>query len=72
MSGGNLQPAIEATRAAARFLSARRAELRDALLSGDTDQVVRCARLLLGMEEGRDDEERDRPGSGIGSGPVGS
>ena len=64
--------AKEALQNAARFMRARREDLRDAVLSGDSGQVVRCAKLLLGMEEGRDDEERDRPDSSIGSGPVGS
>ena len=69
MTSGNFARAAEAIEVAASALRARREALRAALVAGDTAEVVRCARRLIGMDG--DEEASDRTDPGIGSRPVG-
>ena len=65
----DLEDALRATHSAAQGIRARREWLRKAIEQGDEREVLRYARLLLGMD---DENKGNRPTEGVKRSPGGS
>lgn len=58
-----LQEALRVTHAVAQERRLYRRRLRSALKSGDTQQVVDCARALMGLDDAEIDQENESFGA---------